>query len=134
MISPSALWVENKNCELKMTAKIYGMPNCTTVRKARQWADENCHMAEFVPYPKMTDLSDHIPRWFERAGHDVVLNQKAQNFKKLDETKQAKMLADMDYAVQELAAEPRMLNRPLLEVGDTVIAGFDQDAWAKALS
>ena len=116
-----------------MTATIYGMPNCTTVRKARQWAKDNGHAAEFQPYPKMADLSDHIPRWFERAGHGLVLNQKAQNFKKLDEAKQARMLADADYAVQELAAEPRMLKRPILEVGDTVIAEFDEAAWADAL-
>lgn len=116
-----------------MTAKIYGMPNCTTVRKSRQWAQDLGIDFEFVPYPKMKDLAEHIPRWFEHGGHHQVLNLKAQNFKKLDEAKQEKMKADADYAVQELAAEPRMLKRPLLEVGEKVIAGFDEAAWAAIL-
>ena len=114
--------------------KIYGMPNCTTVRNARKWAEENGHEAEFHPYPKVADLADHIDRWFDRAGHDVVLNQKSVNFKKLDEAEQTKMLNDRDYAIEKLAAEPRMLKRPILEKGDRVVTGFKVEEWEEALS
>jgi arsenate reductase-like glutaredoxin family protein len=35
--------------------------------------------------------------------------------------------------LRQMEAEPRLLRRPLLQVGDELLIGFDQDRWAEAI-
>jgi arsenate reductase-like glutaredoxin family protein len=60
------------------------------------------------------------------AGRDPrdFLNTKSPSFKKMG--LQGKKLAAAD-ALRLMAEEPNLIKRPLIQVGDEIVAGFDRD-------
>ncbi|MEO0495921.1 MAG: ArsC/Spx/MgsR family protein [Pseudomonadota bacterium] len=113
-----------------MTATIYGIKSCTTVRKARKWAEAEGLDHTYVEFAELgADIPAHIQRWFDKAGQDKVMNTRSTNFKALPEDERERMQNDADYAVQKLAEDPRMLKRPVLETERGVVTGFDVGEW-----
>jgi arsenate reductase len=113
-----------------MTGTIYGIKSCTTVRKARKWAEAEGRNYTYRDFTELgADLPAAIQRWFDKAGQDKVMNTRSTNFKALPEEERAKMGSDAGYAVQKLAEDPRMLKRPVLETEEKVVTGFDVGEW-----
>lgn len=121
-----------------MKLMIYGYPGCTTVKRARQWADENsgAHGGayDYVHFNKMDDLDAALDDWIAKAGIDVVFNDRAQTFKKMDPAEQVAVTASDDAKKAAMVADPRLIKRPVGTDGVTVLTGFKADAWAAAFS
>ena len=47
--------------------KLYGIPNCDTVKKARSWLAENGIEFEFVDFKKNAPTAELIDGWLEQA-------------------------------------------------------------------
>lgn len=114
-----------------MTVTIYGIRNCDTMKKARNWLEANGIAAEFHDYKTAGIDRACVLRWIEAAGWEKVLNRSGTTFRKLDEADKADLNADK--AVDLMIAQPSMIKRPVLEYPGGVIVGFAPDNYARAL-
>lgn len=117
-----------------MTIRIYGYPGCTTVKKARDWAEASGLDPQYDHFSKVPDLKEEIARWVAAAGIDAVFNAKAQTFKKMAPEEQAAILAGDEAKIEAMAADPRLIKRPVATDGKTVLTGFRQPEWESAFA
>jgi arsenate reductase (glutaredoxin) len=105
-----------------MTVTMYGIPNCDTVKKARNWLQDNGIAFDFHDYKKQGIDHGTLKGWVEELGWETVLNRAGTTFRALpDADKQG---LDADKAIALMVAQPSMIKRPLLDLGDRRIAGF----------
>lgn len=104
------------------TLILYGIPNCDTVKKARQWLTDHNIAYHFHDFRKDGLSEQHVQRWLDALGLDTLLNRKGTTWRQLPET--LRNTVDASNAVQLLQAHPTLIKRPVLETGTQVICGF----------
>lgn len=115
-----------------MTLAIYGYPGCTTVKKAREWAERNGLSPDYAHFSKLPDLKASIADWARTAGIDAVFNEKAQTFRKMAPEEQAEIAASDATKIEAMAADPRLIKRPVGSDGTKVLTGFVITDWEEA--
>ena len=107
------------------TPTIYGIANCDTIRKTRQWLDRHQIAYHFV------DVREHLPTpakmslWLEKVGAEQLVNRRSTTWRNLtDSAREALARGD---AQQVLLDHPTLIKRPLLELGSEIIVGFSAD-------
>ncbi len=69
--------------------KVYGIPNCTTVKKAIDWLQQNKLKYDFHDYKKKGITHEKLQEWSNYFGWENILNKKGITWSKLsDEEKQ----------------------------------------------
>ncbi|PJI44633.1 MAG: ArsC family reductase [Rhizobium sp.] len=114
-----------------MQARIYGIKNCDTMKKARLWLEDHGVDYAFHDYKVSGIDRDHLERWCGEAGWQTVLNRAGTTFKNLSD--EAKLDLDQDKAVELMLAQPSMIKRPVLEAGGRLLIGFKPETYAAAL-
>lgn len=115
-----------------MNIKMYGIPNCDTVKKARVWLDQNGVAFDFHDYKKAGIDEASLRRWVAEHGWQTVLNRAGTTFRALPEAD--KVDIDDDRAVALMLAQPSMIKRPVLDLGDRRIVGFKPEVYQAALT
>lgn len=114
-----------------MQARIYGIKNCDTMKKARVWLEDHGIDHVFHDYKASGIDRDHLERWCAEAGWQTVLNRAGTTFKNLPD--EAKLDLDQDKAIALMLAQPSMIKRPVLEAGGKLLIGFKPEIYAAAL-
>jgi arsenate reductase len=110
---------------------LYGIKNCDTVKKARAWLDERGIAYGFHDY-KVAGIDEaRLRSWARELGWERLLNRAGTTFRKLPEADKEGL--DEGKAIALMLAQPSMIRRPLLDLGDRRLVGFSDDAWAAAL-
>jgi len=114
-----------------MTTILYGIPNCDTVKKARDWLQTKGVAYKFHDYKKAGIDEAHLRAWSQTFGWDKVLNRAGTTFKALP----AEHKADLgeDNAIALMLAQPSMIKRPILEHPGGQLIGFKAPEWDAAL-
>jgi len=110
---------------------LYGIPNCDTVKKARNWLDGAKVAYVFHDYRADGLERAKVEEWIDKAGLDVVLNRQSTTFKALSDEEKAGMTRKK--AVALMLAQPTAIKRPVLEQGATLLFGFKPDIYADAV-
>ena len=110
-----------------MTALLYGIPNCETVKKARAWLEAHGVPYTFHDYKKAGIDEPLLRDWTARLGWEAVLNRAGTTFRKLPEAERVGI--DEDKAVALMLASPSMIKRPVIVQGDVLLAGFNPDTY-----
>ncbi len=115
-----------------MTHILYGIKACDTMKKARTWLDE--HQIEYALHDYKTAGIDreYLARWCDEHGWQVVLNKAGTTFRKLADEQKADI--DQARAIELMLAQPSMIKRPVLQLGDKTVIGFKPDIYAAALA
>ncbi|MBI1397503.1 MAG: Spx/MgsR family RNA polymerase-binding regulatory protein [Betaproteobacteria bacterium] len=104
--------------------RVYGIPNCDTVKKARAWLDGHGVGHEFVDFRKQPPPVSLVASWIASLGRDRVVNRRGTTWRRLDQVAQAS--ADTDAgAAALLAANPSAIRRPVVEIDGGWLIGFD---------
>ena len=111
-----------------MSVTLYGIPNCDTVKKARDWLEARAVAYAFHDYKKLGADPSKLSEWVAEAGWDVVLNRAGTTFRKLPETDRADL--DAAKAVALMTANPSCIKRPVVEHPRGLLVGFKPDIWA----
>jgi len=115
-----------------MSIDVYGIPNCDTVKKARQWLDARGVDYAFHDYKKEGADPARLRKWIAAEGVDTVLNRRGTTFRKLSDAEKADI--DEAKAVTLLQQHPSMIKRPVVEYPGGLLVGFKEDEWAAAFS
>lgn len=109
--------------------RVYGIPNCDTVKKARAWLTEQGWSYEFHDFKKMGVPADKLPAWLEAVGWDKLTNRQGTTWRKLDPALQASVV-DAVSAAAVLQDHASAIKRPVVEWSDgRITVGFKADVW-----
>lgn len=114
-----------------MTVTVYGIPNCDTVKKAREWLDAQGIAYTFHDYKKQGADTAKLKQWVAEAGWEKVLNRAGTTFRKLPEEDKADI--DGASAVTIMEANPSCIKRPVVEHSEGLLVGFKEAEWQAAL-
>jgi Spx/MgsR family transcriptional regulator len=109
--------------------KIYGIKNCSTMKKAFDLLNELGLAYEFHDYKKQAVDAATVKAWLDAKGADLILNKKGTTWKKLNEAEQQAALASEANLIETLTAHSSMIKRPVLQTEQGLIVGFDEQAY-----
>jgi arsenate reductase len=113
-----------------MALKLYGIPNCDTVKKARAWLDEHGVAYVFHDYKKAGIDEATLRRWVEQLGWEKLVNRQGTTWRKLTPEQQA-AVTHANAAIALMLAQHSVIKRPVLEAGEAALAvGFQADHYA----
>lgn len=113
--------------------RVYGIPNCDTVKKARAWLTEQGLDYEFHDFKKLGAPADKLPAWMQAVGWEKLTNRQGTTWRKLDPALQASV-TDAASATPVLQAHVSVIKRPIVEWADgRTTVGFKAEEWAAAL-
>ncbi|PAV00823.1 arsenate reductase family protein [Helicobacter sp. TUL] len=107
-----------------MQVQVYGIPNCGSVKKARSFLESHGVEYVFVDFKKTPPSRDKIVYWIQKTSLQVLLNTKGTTYKKLGLKEQN--LND-EQKIQAMLQNPTLIKRPVIESGDVVIVGYDEN-------
>ena len=113
------------------TLHLFGIKACDTMKKARTWLDEHAVAYDFHDYKTAGIDREHLTQWCDEHGWQTVLNRAGTTFRKLDDERKADL--DQAKAIELMLAQPSMIKRPVLDLGDKTLIGFKPDLYAAAL-
>lgn len=111
--------------------RLYGIPNCDTVRKARQWLEAEGIGYAFHDFKKEGVDPAKLQEWSADGGWERLLNRRGTTFRKLPDEEKADI--DAAKAVRLMEAHPSTIKRPVVEHPGGLLVGFDQTAWRAVL-
>lgn len=112
--------------------KIYGIPNCNTVKKATDWLKENKQDFEFHDFKKKGITAEKLQEWFDAFGWEKVINKNGLTFKKLSKEEREE-INNPKAAVTYLLANTSAIKRPIVEANKPVLIGFDEESYSTTL-
>ncbi|MFC5698223.1 ArsC family reductase [Pseudomonas sp. GCM10022186] len=115
-----------------MSITLYGIKACDTMKKARTWLEEQGVSYSFHDYKASAIDRASLEKWCAEHGWETVLNRAGTTFRKLDDAQKADL--DQDKAIALMLAQPSMIKRPVLDLGDRTLVGFKPDLYAAAFS
>ena len=113
--------------------KVYGIPNCDSVKKALSWLKENKIAFEFHDFKKEAVSSAKIKEWVNASSLEKVLNKKSIGFRNLSADNQQK-ITHKSNAIQLMQANTNLIKRPVVEIAGTVLHGFNETIFINAFS
>ena len=109
---------------------IHGIKNCDTMKKARTWLDAHGVAHAFHDYKAVVVTADMLRGWAKQVGWEVLLNSAGTTFRSLPEKDKAGLTEAK--AIALMVAQPSMIKRPVLAVGDKLLVGFKPELYAAA--
>lgn len=109
-------------------------PRCSTCQKAKKWLDEHDADYEWRDIKEQNPTVDELRAWQEKSGLPLrrFFNTSGQQYRALGlKDRLDSMSSEEQLAL--LATDGMLVKRPLLITDDTVIPGFKEDAYEKAL-
>ncbi len=114
-----------------MSIRMYGIKNCDTVKKARSWLDAHGVRYDFHDYKTVGIDRDRLERWCQELGWEAVLNRAGTTFRKLPESN--KKVSDARKAITLMLAQPSLIKRPVLDLGEHRLVGFAPGLYENAV-
>jgi Spx/MgsR family transcriptional regulator len=113
--------------------KLYGIPNCNTVKKARTWLEENGVTYEFHDFKKQGIDEATIQQWLTQAPWDKLVNRAGMTWRNLSDSEKA-AVTDNASATELMMTKTSVIKRPLLFKDGTLLAlGFDAEKYQQIL-
>jgi Spx/MgsR family transcriptional regulator len=105
-----------------MTATIYGIKNCDTMKRARGWLEDHRIAYDFHDYKAVGVDRSRLEQWVEEAGWETVLNRAGTTFRKLPDAVRQDLTKEK--AIALMLEQPSMIKRPVLEADGKLLIGF----------
>lgn len=111
--------------------KLYGIPNCDTVKKARNWLAAQGIAYEFHDFKKHGVTEEMLSGWLKQTGWQKLLKKTGPTWGQLpDEVKIS--IKDDASALALMLEKPNVIKRPVLERnGKVLAAGFTETDYEK---
>ncbi len=94
--------------------KVYGIPNCDTVKRARTWLSDQKLEYTFHDFKKSGVPLDRLAVWCKEVGWESLLNRQGQTWRKLSDSVRQSII-DEASARDLMVAQPSVIKRPVIE-------------------
>jgi len=103
---------------------LYGISNCDTIRKARNWMTDNDVNYEFSDFRKNPLKIEQIENWLASTPIEALVNKRSQGWKALTAEQQIQLMKGESLSL--MVETPTLIKRPVLEKNQQVIhLGFN---------
>jgi arsenate reductase len=111
---------------------LYGIKNCDTVKKARQWLDQNYGIAyQFHDYRTDGLTRAQLNDFAARVDWNTLINRNSASWRQLNPEQQNDLT--LEKAIALMLNTPTLIKRPILDTGDKLIIGFKADLYKTEL-
>ena len=107
---------------------LYGIRNCDTMKKARNWLDTHRVSYTFHDYKIAGIEPATIESWMKKVGWETLLNRAGTTFRKLTDSERQHITRVK--AILLMCEHPSMIKRPVLDTGEAVVVGFRPEIYA----
>lgn len=110
---------------------MFAIPNCDTVKKARNFLENNKIDYEFIDFKKFPPTKAQIMAWSDYAG-ELPVNKKGMTYRKYkDHYEELSPLEKIDFII----ANPSLIKRPVLVHDSKPIAlGFNEEQYNQLIT
>lgn len=116
----------------KKTLQVYGIKNCNTVKKALDWLTENEVPFEFHDFKKEPATEEKLRNWGKHSSWEALVNKRGTTWRKLSAEEQASVV-DASSANAVLLQHNSMIKRPVVELENDILLGFDETVYRDKL-
>ena len=109
--------------------RLYGIPNCDTMKKARCWLAEHGIAHEFHDYKKQGLDEALLRAWVAELGWERLVNRQGTTWRKLPAELREGL--DAEGVIAVMLANPSLIRRPLLDTGEARHLGFSPEAYTE---
>lgn len=116
------------------TIQLYGIPNCDSVKKARDWLTAQGVEYTFHDFKKQGVPADLLPAWLKAPGRDTLINRKGPTWRNLGPEVHGTVVDDAS-ATAVMLAHSSVIKRPVVVWLDgQVTVGFSAELFARQLA
>jgi arsenate reductase len=109
---------------------LYGIRNCDTVKAARAWLDRRGIACDFHDYKTAGIDVARLAAWAAELGWEKLLNRAGTTFRKLSDADKEDL--DEAKAIRLMLAQPSLIKRPVLDLGERRLLGFSEALYRQA--
>ena len=122
--------LENSPSSTKKTPSVtlWGIKNCSTMKKACAWLDAQGVTYQFIDYKKVDLAAELLPDWNRRVGWQTLLNKQGLTWKRLSDAERSHI--DEAQALSLMSRYPTLIKRPVLDTGKHLLIGFSPETYA----
>lgn len=110
---------------------LYGIPNCNTVKKARDWLTEHSFDYQFHNFKQDQLDAETLEDWINQLGWEKLLNRRGMTWRKL--SNDVKQDIDHDKATEIMLNNLSIIKRPVLDYNGKLSLGFDPEQYSRLL-
>ena len=109
--------------------KLYGIPNCNTVKKARDYLAEHNIAVDFHDFKKRGLDEATMQHWLQQRDWTELVNRRGLTWRGLSDEQKS---TDTASATKLMLEKTSVIKRPLLEIdGNLCHVGYDETAYAE---
>lgn len=105
-----------------MMTTLFGIKNCDTIKKARNWLTEHDIDYQFHDYRCDGLQHTQLEQWCNELGWEQLLNRRGTTWRNLPESDRNNITQSK--AIELMLAQPALIKRPLLDTGRQRFLGF----------
>ncbi|TQV61566.1 MAG: Spx/MgsR family RNA polymerase-binding regulatory protein [Halothiobacillaceae bacterium] len=112
--------------------KVFGIPHCGTVKKARAWLDARGLACQFHDFKKEGVPDERLLAWEALLGWEKLLKKTGTTWRALPMDARADL--NRDKALDLLRQQHNLIRRPIVELPDgRILSGFVEAEYQAAL-
>lgn len=104
---------------------LYGINNCDTIKKTKQWLAENKLEFEFYDYKKNGCSDDLAKTFLTQFAITEVINTRGTTWRKLPAEEKDSL--NEQTALKLMTAQPSIIKRPIIQSETAWIIGYHED-------
>ncbi len=113
--------------------QLFGIPNCNTVKKARDWLSLNDIAYEFHDFKKNGVTQSLLEGWLSQQPWEKLVNRAGMTWRNLTDAEKAAVI-DAPSAIKLMLEKSSLIKRPVLvKDGKIVCLGFTEAAYKELL-
>lgn len=113
--------------------KIYGIPNCNTVKKTLDWFRDHQINFEFYNFKKHGISTSKLDSWSQQVGWEALINKRGTTWKRLDSGLQ-NSITSKESAFNLMCEKTSIIKRPVIETASgAILLGFDEAQLAELI-
>jgi Spx/MgsR family transcriptional regulator len=110
-----------------MMINLYGIKNCDSCRKAKRWLQNRDIKFRFTDIREEVLNETLLKKWQKQLDWETLLNKKSMTWRKIPEMERADM--DARLARNMILNYPTVMKRPVLDLDQQVVLGFNEDTY-----
>ena len=110
---------------------LYGIKNCDTVKKARQWLDQHGIAYRFHDFRADGLTPAQLTDFTNRSDWSALLNRSSASWRQLSAEQQCDLT--LEKAIALMLNTPTLIKRPVLDTGEQLLIGFKADYYQTEL-
>lgn len=114
------------------TLNLFGIPNCTTVKRARAWLAGHGRDVTFHDFKKQGVDPAWLAQVVAQTGWQALVNMRGTTWRTLDDADKA-AVTDAASAIRLMQAHPSVIKRPVLEIDGAYHIGFSDEHYQALL-